>query len=135
MPFSTNITYADSSQGLRKAPVWFFLKPIIRGIADQLDNSFTKPNLKDHMTFLEDYLKQSPNGGEFFCGSNLSAADIMIIFALEGCTNMVPLNETNYPTLYSWVRRMQARDAYKRAGDKVTELTGEKYVPMSDMKL
>ena len=59
----------------------------------------------------------------------------MMHFALEGATKRVPLSETNYPKLYEYMRRLQGRDAYKRAGDRVSEASGEKYVPLSDLKL
>jgi glutathione S-transferase len=87
------------------------------------------------VTYLEELLLSSPTKGEFFCGSTLSGADIMMCFALEAATGRVPLNETNYPTLYAYTRRMQAREAYKRAGEKVTQASGEDYIPYSDIKM
>lgn len=104
-------------------------------IANGVDGSFVNPELKTNLTFLEDYLASSPKGGEFFCGSELSGADFMMTFALEGAVGRAPINETSYPKLYSYVRRMQAREAYKRAGVKVTEASGEEFVPFSDIKM
>ena len=127
--------YANTSEAIRNAPVPFFLKPITRGIANKVDDAFVNPELKNHLTFLEDYLASAPNKGEFFCGSNLTGADFMMIFALEAATPRAPLSETSYPKLYSFVRRMQAREAYKRAGDKVAEASGEPFVPFSDVKM
>jgi glutathione S-transferase len=103
-------------------------------IAGQVDSKFINPELEKNLTFLENYLISSPNNGEFFCGTNLSGADIMMIFALEGATQRAPLSDTSYPKLYQWVRRMQAREAYKRAGDRVAEASGEPYIPFSDLK-
>ena len=122
-------------QDIEKAPVPFFIKPITRGIAGKVNSSFVDPELKNHFDFLEDYLTNSPSKGDFFCGSNITGADIMIHFALEGATQRVPLSETNYPKLYEYMRRLQTRDAYKRAADRVSEASGEKYVPFSDIKL
>jgi glutathione S-transferase len=84
---------------------------------------------------LEDYLVKSPNNGEFFCGSNITGADIMIHFGLEGATQRVPLSESSYPKLYEYMRRLQQRDAYKRAAKRVTEASGEEFVPFSDAQL
>lgn len=128
--FNTN-----AGKDIRGAPVLFFLKPITRAIANKVDGSFTNPELETNLTFLEDYLSKSPNDGQFFCGTNLSGADIMMTFALEGAVKRAPMNETSYPKLYSYVRRMQARDAYKRAGERVTEASGEKYIPFSDLDM
>ena len=59
--------------------------------------------------------------------------DARQIFALEASVQRVPLSETSYPKLYQWVRRMQARPAYKRAGERGAEASGEPYVPFSDL--
>jgi glutathione S-transferase len=90
------------------------------------------PELKLHCDYLEDYLSKS--SGEFFAGDKLSGADIMMHFALEGATRRVPLNETTYPKLYEYMRRMQKRDAYVRAAKRVSEASGEEYVAYSDLK-
>jgi glutathione S-transferase len=97
-----------------------------------VDGSFIDPELKKHCDFLEDYLTKS--SGEFFCGDKLTGADIMLHFALEGATRRVPLNETTYPKLYEYMRRLQKRDAYQRAAKRVSEESGEEYVPYSDLK-
>ena len=84
---------------------------------------------------MEDFLTKSQDKGEFFLGSSLTAVDFMIFFALEGALQHGSLNETNYPKLYHYVRRMQEREAYKRAGEKVTEASGEKFVPFSEARM
>ncbi|KAF2873982.1 glutathione transferase [Massariosphaeria phaeospora] len=119
---------------LRDAPLPFFLKFLPRMIADKVDEGFVSHELKTHLPFLENYLSTSPNEGEFFCGPSLSGADINMLFVLECATPRAPLSETSYPKLYSFVRRMQAREAYKRASERVTEASGEPYVPFSDLK-
>jgi len=73
--------------------------------------------------------------GEFFLGSDLSAADFMIVFLLEGGMQHGSLNEASYPKLYTYVRRMQEREAYKRAGERVTKASGEKFVPFSEARM
>ncbi|KAF2469859.1 glutathione transferase [Lindgomyces ingoldianus] len=130
----TILLLALVTQNIRNAPVPFFLKPITRGIANKIDGSFVNPELKNHMTFLEEYLATCPNNGEFWCGSTLTGADFMMTFALEGA-NVRAEMETKYPKLYNYFRMIQARDAYKRAGEKVSEASGDKYIPFSDLKL
>jgi glutathione S-transferase len=117
---------------VKNAPVPFFIKPITRGIAGKVETSYIDPELQKHCTFLEDYLSKS--SGEFFAGNNLTGADIMIHFALEGATQRVPLSETSFPKLYAYVRRMQKRDGYLRAAKRVSEANGVEYVPYSDLK-
>jgi glutathione S-transferase len=97
-----------------------------------VDSSYLDPELKKHCDFLEDFISKS--SGEFFAGDKISGADIMMHFALEGATQRVPLNETTYPKLYEYMRRMQKRDAYQRAAKRVSEASGVEYVPFSDLK-
>lgn len=123
------------TQDIEKAPVPFFIKPITRGVAGKLNSQLVDPELKNHFDFLEDYLINSPSNGEFFCGPNITGADIMLHFCLEGATQRAPLSETSYPKLYEYMRRLQTRDAWKRAADRVTEASGDKYVPYSELKL
>lgn len=122
------------THNIREAPVPFFLKFITKKIADMIDNNFTLAELKLNLDYLEALLAESPDN-EFLCGPNLTGADFMMIFVLEAAVLFKTLNETSYPKLYSYVRRIQSRDAYKRAGEKVSEASGVKYVPFSETKL
>jgi glutathione S-transferase len=120
------------TQGIRAAPVPFFLKPVTGSIAGKVDTSYTDPEMKNHLDFLEDYLKQSPSKGEFFCSSSITAADIMLHFGLEACIKRKALTETAYPTLYKYTRKLQGTASYKRAGEKVEKASGDKFVPFSE---
>ena len=120
---------------IRNAPVPFFIKPVTNGIANKVDQTFVGPQLDNHFKFLEGYLASSPNEGEFFCGSSLSAADFMMVFPLEAAVGRGSIDEKNHPKLVGWVRRMQDREAYKRAGNRVAEATGQPFVPFSESKL
>ncbi|KAF2816095.1 glutathione transferase [Mytilinidion resinicola] len=135
--FMTMLLMSLLTQNMRNAPVPFFLKPIgmISGaIANKIDGSFVMPQIKGHLAFLEEQLATAPNGGGFFCGNSLTGADIMMIFGLEGAMQRVPITEQSHPNVYHWIIRMQQRDANKRAAEKVTEATGEPYVPISKAK-
>ncbi|OCL11184.1 glutathione transferase [Glonium stellatum] len=133
--FMTIMLVGLMTHNIRNAPVPFFIKPITKGVAAKIEGSFVSPNLKTHLDFLEDQLATTPGGGEFFCGKELTGADIMMIFPLEAAVQKAPMNETTYPKLYAWVRRMQARAAYKLAGEKASEASGERYVPISEIKM
>jgi len=114
---------------IRKAPVPFFLKPITRQIAAGVENQFIFPNLKTHFDYLESQLATSPDSGEFFCGSELTGADILMIMPLEASygASRIDLTAEKYPKLAAFVERMHGREAYKRAVQKVEEATGEPF--------
>lgn len=131
--FLTLLIVSLIMSNIKNAPVPFFIKPITRGIAGKVDTTFLDPEFKNHCTFLENYLTESSSKGEYFCG-DLSGADIMMHFGLEGATRRVPLSETSYPKLYDYMRRLQKRDSYQRAAKRVSEAAGEEYVPYSDLK-
>jgi glutathione S-transferase len=110
---------------IRNAPVPFFLKPITRGIAGKIDSGYLNKNFTSHMDFLEDQLKTS--GGDFFCGSQLTGADVMMVFPLEAGEKRVGITEAKYPLLHKYIRRIHEREAYKKAIKKVEDATGEKF--------
>ncbi|KAF2011024.1 glutathione transferase [Aaosphaeria arxii CBS 175.79] len=120
--------------GIRNAPVPFFLKPITGGIANKVYSVFINPELKNHLSFLENYLATAPGGGSYFCGPSITAADIQLSFVLEGAVSHGCLTESAYPKLYSYVRRFQDTESYKRAGQRIESATGEKFVPFSEVK-
>lgn len=105
----------------------FFIKPITRGIADRVDKLFLNKNIKTHFEFLEEQLACSPQNGDFFAGPNLTGADIMMIFPLEGAAKRDRMAAEKYPKLTAYVERIHARGAYGRAMKKLEEMTGERF--------
>ena len=110
---------------IRNAPLPFFLKPITRAIAGRVDTMYLNKNFAAHLDFLEQQLNIA--GGDFFCGSQLTGADIMMIFPLEAGQERAGITEAEYPLLYQYIRRIHEREAYKRAIKKVEDATGEKF--------
>jgi glutathione S-transferase len=94
---------------IRKAP--FIVRPIAKAIASKVDKAFIAPNLERHMAFLDGELAKSP----WFCGNELSAADIQMIYPMEAIAARVPGASAR---IEDWVQRAHARDAYRRALDK-----------------
>lgn len=105
----------------------FFIKPITRGIADRVDKLFLIKNIKTHFEFLEEQLASSPQNGDFFAGPNLTGADIMMIFPLEGVVKRDPMAAEKYPKLSAYVERIHGREAYRKAMEKLEEMTGEPF--------
>jgi glutathione S-transferase len=106
----------------------FFIKPVTRKIGSSIEDNFLTRSLTDNFKFLEDQLASSPDGGEYFCGKEPSAADIMLIYPLEAAMEgKLVLSKETHPKIAAWLDRVHERPAYKAAITKSEELTGEKF--------
>jgi len=92
------------------APMPFFVKPVARGIAAKVLESFVTPNLTRQLDFMEAELQ----GRDWFCGSEFTAADVMMSFPLEAAAQRAGLDASR-PRLHGLLARMHARPAYRRA--------------------
>ncbi|KAL4954874.1 hypothetical protein BDW69DRAFT_183117 [Aspergillus filifer] len=101
----------------------FFLKPIPRVVASQVESQFVEPNLQRTFDFLEDQIKTAPGGGPFFCGDKITGADIMMSFPLVAANTRMPLKE-QYPGLHKFVLAVEKEEGYKRAVEKIKEVDG-----------
>jgi len=95
---------------VRSAKVPFFVKPVVKGIADKVTSSFIAPNLERQLQFMESELAAR----EWFAGAEFSAADIQMSFPLEAAAARAGL-DARYPRLADWLSRIHARPAYRRA--------------------
>lgn len=95
---------------VRTAPVPFFIKPVVKGIADKVTQSFIAPNLQRQLDFMQAELAGRP----WFAGEAFSAADIQMSYPLEAAAARAGLG-TAYPALHDWLQRIHARPAYQRA--------------------
>ena len=92
-----------------EAPMPFFVRPVVRGIADKVQKTFVGPQLAQHLDFMEQELGRS----EWFAGDAFTAADVQMSFPLEAA-GAAGLLETR-PRLQDFVARITARPAYQRA--------------------
>jgi glutathione S-transferase len=83
------------------------------GLLGRPAKPFISAQLKLHLDFLESELSHGP----WFLGDAFSAADIMMSFPIEAARARAGLDETR-PNLMDFLRRVHARDAYKRALEK-----------------
>jgi glutathione S-transferase len=83
------------------------------GLLGRPARPFVNTQLKLHLDFLEGELSKEP----WFLGETFSAADIMMSFPLEAARARAGLDETR-PNLMDFLKRIHARDAYKRALEK-----------------
>ena len=95
---------------VRSAPVPFFIKPVVKGIADKVTTSFIAPNIERQLDFMEAELATRP----WFAGADFSAADVQMSFPLEAAAARAGL-DARYPKLTDWLARIHARPAYRRA--------------------
>lgn len=98
---------------IRSAPAPFFVRPIVRGVADKLQNTFVGPQIKLHLDYLEGELGQRT----WFAGEDFTAADIQMSFPLEAASGRAGLDASR-PKLWAFLERIHARPAYQRALQK-----------------
>src|SRR6478752_4461513 len=95
---------------LRSAPTPFFVRPIVKGIADKVMTTFVNPQLKTHLDFMESELSSR----EWFAGGDFTAADIQMSFPIEAAASRGGLGEGR-PRLLDYLARIHGREAYQRA--------------------
>ncbi|MDH3429898.1 MAG: glutathione S-transferase [Gammaproteobacteria bacterium] len=89
------------------------VRPIAKGIAGQVRSAYLDPNIKRNLDFMEATLAEST----WFCGEQLTAADVQMSFALEAAEVRTDLS-AHYPHLAAFLERVRARPAYKAALDR-----------------
>jgi glutathione S-transferase len=95
---------------IMSTPMPFFAKPIARAISNKVLSSFVMPNIERQLDFMEAELGRS----EWFAGPDFSAADVQMSFPLEAAAQRAGL-DARRPRLMSYLQRIHARPAYKRA--------------------
>ncbi|MDE2147461.1 MAG: glutathione S-transferase [Burkholderiales bacterium] len=95
---------------VRAAPVPFFIKPVVKGLADKVTGSFVAPNLARQLAFMEAEVTARP----WFAGSEFTAADVQMSYPIEAAAERAGLGAAQ-PALQGWLQRIHARPAYQRA--------------------
>ena len=95
---------------VRRAPVPFFVKPVVKGIAAKVDDTFLLPNIRRQL----DYIESELTGRDWFAGAEFSAADIQMSYPLEAAAARVPAARP-HPRIDDWLERIRARPAYRKA--------------------
>lgn len=94
---------------IQNSPMPFFIKPIVKGIAQEVHKSFLGPNLKSNLTFIEQHLGQNT----WFAGETMTPADIQMSFPLEAGASRVDLS--TYPHIRAYLAKIHSRPAYQKA--------------------
>jgi len=110
MPFMVMKLIFDT---LKTAPMPFFIRPIAKGIANEVMKAYVGPNVKLNLVFVEQYLaQQHGNQSQYFVGEALSGADFQMLFPLEAV--VAKGAATRYPHITEYVQHMQQSEAYQR---------------------
>lgn len=95
---------------IETAPVPFFIKPITRGIAAKVRDNYLDRNVKLNLEYMDTALGKST----WFCGEQMTAADIQMSFAVEAAEVYSELT----PNLEEFLKRMRVLPAYQAALEK-----------------
>lgn len=87
------------------------IAPVVLGIASQVNKMVIAPNLKSHQAYMEAELQKSP----WFAGSDFTAADVQMSFVVEASAARGGLTKVSHPKLMSYLEKIHARPAYKKA--------------------
>lgn len=98
---------------VESSPMPFFVRPIAKGIARKVKQSFVEPQIRQHLDYLEGELGKHT----WFAGETLSIADIQMSFPLEAAASRGGLDASR-PRLQAFLERIHARPAYRRALEK-----------------
>lgn len=97
---------------IETAPVPFFLRPVVKGIGKKVRAGYLDATVRNNVEFLNDSL----SGRSWFCGDQLTAADIQMSFPLEALEARI--GTADAPNVAGFLERMRARSAYQRAIEK-----------------
>jgi glutathione S-transferase len=96
----------------------WLMRPVARMISGGADKTLIAPQIANHFAFLESELADR----DWFAGNAFSAADIQMSFPIEAAAARAGLG-AKQPRLQSFVDRIRARPAYRRALEKGGPLT------------
>mgnify|MGYP002700103203 FL=1 len=94
---------------MKASPMPFFIKPVAKMLADKIVENFSGPNVKRSLDFIESHL----NNKAWFCGDQLTGADIQMSFPLEASAARGLISQANYPNIDAYVKRFHALPAYQ----------------------
>jgi glutathione S-transferase len=95
---------------IETGPMPFFVRPVARGIARKVNETFIDPQLALHFDYLESQLSHR----NWFAGAEFSAADVQMSFPIEAAAARGIL-ESGRARLKDFLARIHARPAYGRA--------------------
>ena len=98
---------------MKTAPVPFFVRPVVKSVANRVLSTFVDPQLETHLGWIESEL----GSREWFAGDAFTGADIQMSFPLEASAARGGLGSRR-PKLRAFLDRIHQRPAYERALEK-----------------
>lgn len=101
--------------------------------ANKIFSGFIFPNAHKHLTFLEQQL--STSGGDYLCGTQLTAADILMSFPLIAAKDRFDSFgsweggswQKEFPRVFGYVERLEKEKGYERSVEKVKQIEGPEF--------
>ncbi|PQE16423.1 glutathione S-transferase protein [Rutstroemia sp. NJR-2017a BVV2] len=90
------------------------LSTLLGAVKGQIHSSFTGPEYAVQFEFLERELGER----EWFNGESLGRSDVMLSWPMDFLSAKGYVDLSKYPKIVQWRKRVQARDAWKRALEK-----------------
>ncbi|TGZ85240.1 putative glutathione s-transferase, partial [Ascodesmis nigricans] len=120
--FMTPMVVGVVLNSIRSAPVPFFLKPVVKMIANKVEEGYLMPQYTAHLDFLEGELE----GRRWIAGDTFTGADVMMGWPLMAAKARVPgYTREAYPNLFAYLDRLGEREAFKRTRVRVEELEAQ----------
>ncbi|OLN83098.1 Glutathione S-transferase 1-like protein 4 [Colletotrichum chlorophyti] len=118
---------------LKSDNIPFFVRPITSAVANKIYSMMVFPNAKKHLALLDQMLETSPGGGKYICGAHLSAADILLSFALIAAEPRFDSlgswpggsARAAHPRLFEYIDRLKKEPGYERSAQKIREIDGK----------
>lgn len=95
---------------IKQAPVPFFIKPIVKAVANKPMESYVTPNINSNLDYLNDELAETG----WFAGNKLTGADFMMSFPLEAVTAKTDLSNS-HPNITNFVKKIHELPSYQSA--------------------
>ncbi|KXJ97729.1 hypothetical protein Micbo1qcDRAFT_156706 [Microdochium bolleyi] len=125
--YMASLIQAMLISALKSSRIPFFIRPVTSMVARQVFSMAIIPNIKAQLGLLEERLATS--GGDYLCGKNLTAADVLISFGLinakDAFADMGDFGgepRSLFPKVYEYIARLEAHPGWKRSIEKIKEL-------------
>ncbi|KAF4449853.1 hypothetical protein F53441_6933 [Fusarium austroafricanum] len=118
--------------GALKSPqVPFLIRPVSTLLANRIFSMFIFPNVRANLKMIEGHLATS--GGQYICGPQLTAADILLSFPLIAAKDGLDKFGTfengswklEFPKVAAYVDLIENEEGYKKSVEKIIEIDGE----------
>jgi glutathione S-transferase len=95
---------------IENAPVPFFLKPLFKGISQQVHRAYIDDQMRTHFDFIESELRRSG----WIAGDQFTAADIQMSFPIEAADARGVVGPQR-KAIRSYIEKFRSRPAYMKA--------------------